>query len=103
MIRPLFREPFDIYVGTSEPNTQGSGWNVFPNPANGYTGFHTAGDNSNSTISLSDLSGRILQTYFLQGSELEIETSALVNGVYIVTETNSKTNYRTSKLLVVQH
>ncbi|WP_396637307.1 T9SS type A sorting domain-containing protein [Maribacter sp. R77961] len=56
---------------------------LFPNPSSSYLGINTNLDLSNSTVSIYDLSGKIVLTEKLQNSYEKINIEALTDGNYI--------------------
>lgn len=85
MIRPMFREPFDIYVTTPSPVVNHSA-HVYPNPAGAETMLVVSGTNTNirGNYSIVDLSGRTVMQGKLESLSTVINLYSIDPGIYII-------------------
>ncbi|WP_299892077.1 T9SS type A sorting domain-containing protein [uncultured Lacinutrix sp.] len=76
---------------------------VYPNPANNIVNIAVSKKESNKYIKvlLFDNLGRLISDINSEGETLSIDTSILVNGIYVLKIFSD--NYRTTKKVVVQH
>ena len=74
---------------------------VYPNPANGIVNIVTTGDFSQASIRLLDVTGRILRTGKMNGSQHPIETKNLPDGTYLVQAISNHNIF--SQKIVVRH
>jgi hypothetical protein len=83
MMRPLFRYPYDIYVGVPQIVENKDNWQVYPNPASTIVNLQCEGQTKAANILMFDISGRMVlnKTILSEGS---IDVSALSNGVYFI-------------------
>ena len=73
---------------------------MYPNPANSLTLIKLS-ENQEYTISLINMNGQVIEETIFTGNQMEINTSNLANGIYIV---NIQNDSKASTLkLVVQH
>ena len=82
MIRPVFRYPYDIYVGQQAEITQNTEWLPMPNPTNGKVRLSGHVDPS-ASWAMMDLQGRVLASGNLD-SNLQIDLSAFPAGMYFI-------------------
>ena len=72
---------------------------LYPNPAQAYTMLSVEHSDAPVTVTVSDLQGRILNSFVANGELVRIETSSLCAGIYFVTVSDA-TNCQTLKLSV---
>jgi hypothetical protein len=101
MIRPLFRYPNDIYVGTSASVTDAQiNWTLFPNPTSGLANIHFSSEIAANVI-LMDVSGRILRNESSIGQQVELSVVDLPAGIYLVgVKTSTNQSYQFRKLII---
>lgn len=88
-------------AGMNEYTTDISGIKLFPNPTvhSSVMEFETKGVNYN--VSVMDLTGRVLKTYFSNGGEaVNIRKDDLSSGMYLVNVIDSKNATASSKLII---
>lgn len=75
--------------------------NVFPNPSSDYTVVRFNDGDLNHTISVADISGKVVRSYEnYNKAELRIEREQLNAGIYFISSTDSKKNLSISKWIV---
>ncbi len=83
-------------------NTTGTGYVIYPNPANNYvaisTGYNAAGK---TVIALYDATGRLLHQETMIANAIQVSTAAYPTGTYLLQVSNER-NTNTYKI-VVQH
>ena len=94
---PMVRMNFDPSVGINEVENN-LGITVFPNPANEVINISLNKEVS-ATLSLLDVSGKVVKTQVLNGLSTSISTASLNSGVYIVT-INDGTSVSTQKVVI---
>ena len=94
---PMVRMNFDPSVGINEVENN-LGLRVFPNPANEVINISLNKDVS-ATITLLDVSGKVVRTQTLNGISTSINTASLNSGVYFVT-INDGTSVSTQKVVI---
>jgi hypothetical protein len=94
---PMVRMNFDPSVGINEVENN-LGLRVFPNPANEVINISLNKDVS-ATITLLDISGKVVRTQALNGISTSINTASLNSGVYFVT-INDGTSVSTQKVVI---
>ena len=94
---PMVRMNFDPSVGVNEVEDN-LGLKVFPNPANEVINISLNKEVS-ATITLLDVSGKVVRTQTLNGISTSINTASLNSGVYFVT-INDGTSVSTQKVVV---
>lgn len=101
MIRPLFRYPNDIYVGTSASVADAQiNWTLFPNPTSGLANIHFSSETAANVI-LMDVSGRILRNESSIGQQVELSVVDLPAGIYLVgVKTSTNQSYQFRKLII---
>jgi len=83
MMRPLFRYPYDIYVGVPKAESNADNWIIYPNPASNVVNIKNDNSNKPFNLSLYDISGRwILSKEICNEATLNVEN--LNNGIYII-------------------
>lgn len=84
MIRPLFRYPNDIYVGSQSVAARNeANWQLAPNPASKQVQILRNGDESAQWIML-DITGRTLATGNSNDAVCPISLDGLAEGVYLI-------------------
>lgn len=94
---PMVRMNFDPSVGVNEVQDN-LGLRVFPNPANEVINISLNKEVS-ATITLLDVSGKVVRTQTLNGISTSINTASLNSGVYFVT-INDGTSVSTQKVVI---
>ena len=94
---PMVRMNFDPSVGVNEVQDN-LGLRVFPNPANEVINISLNKEVS-ATITLLDVSGKVVRTQALNGISTSINTASLNSGVYFVT-INDGTSVSTQKVVI---
>ena len=94
---PMVRMNFDPSVGVNEVEDN-LGLRVFPNPANEVINISLNKEVS-ATLSLLDVSGKVVRTQTLNGISTSINTASLNSGVYFVT-INDGTSVSTQKVVI---
>ena len=94
---PMVRMNFDPSVGVNEVQDN-LGLRVFPNPANEVINISLNKEVS-ATLSLLDISGKVVRTQTLNGISTSINTASLNSGVYFVT-INDGTSVSTQKVVI---
>jgi len=78
-------------------------WQVYPNPANGFTTLHIQSEMNNTTSQLTDISGRVLykKSYSLlkAGEEINIPLQGFSKGIYLL-ELNSDKGTQAQKIVI---
>jgi hypothetical protein len=75
-------------------------FNVWPNPANQSVHLHSSAEFTGSTITVTDVTGRIITTFAWQKSDAELDAGTWANGIYFI-----RLNYGsavTTRKLVIQ-
>ena len=69
-------------------------FNIYPNPAVEKVNFHYSKLTSNASLLIYNLTGEVVSTYLLKRneSEIEVDVSSLINGVYICKLINGNTS-----------
>ena len=96
-LTPMVRMNFDPSVGVNEVEDN-HGLRVFPNPANDVINISLSKE-INATITLLDISGKVVKTQALNGISTSINTASLNSGVYFVT-INDGTSVSTQKVVI---
>lgn len=100
MIRPMFTSAgYDTLVTNVSDFDISSKIQLFPNPSDGYFRLHSE-DEEIKTVSIFDLSGRMLKQINANRRELQIDVADLANGIYMVQITDSANRRGTKKLVV---
>lgn len=101
MIRPLFRYPYDLYVGSeSQPKRDLSQWNLYPNPANGSVNIQVSIEGNNQWL-LMDPSGRVINQGESNNSQIEVSLSEIPSGFYFVgLKSASDSSFQFRKLVI---
>ena len=94
---PMVRMNFDPSVGVNEVEDN-LGLRVFPNPANEVINISLNKEVS-ATLTLLDVSGKVVRTQALNGISTSINTASLNSGVYFVT-INDGTSVSTQKVVI---
>ena len=94
---PMVRMNFDPSVGVNEVEDN-LGLRVFPNPANEVINISLNKEVS-ATLTLLDVSGKVVRTQSLNGISTSINTASLNSGVYFVT-INDGTSVSTQKVVI---
>ena len=94
---PMVRMNFDPSVGVNEVEDN-HGLRVFPNPAKEVINISLNKEVS-ATITLLDVSGKVVRTQALNGISTSINTASLNSGVYFVT-INDGTSVSTQKVVI---
>jgi len=94
---PMVRMNFDPSVGVNEVENN-LGLRVFPNPANEVINI-SLNKEVTATITLLDVSGKVVRTQALNGISTSINTASLNSGVYFVT-INDGTSVSTQKVVI---
>jgi hypothetical protein len=94
---PMVRMNFDPSVGVNEVENN-LGLRVFPNPANEVINISLNKEVS-ATLTLLDVSGKVVRTQALNGISTSINTASLNSGVYFVT-INDGTSVSTQKVVI---
>jgi hypothetical protein len=94
---PMVRMNFDPSVGVNEVENN-LGLRVFPNPANEVINISLNKEVS-ATLTLLDVSGKVVKTQALNGISTSINTASLNSGVYFVT-INDGTSVSTQKVVI---
>ena len=94
---PMVRMNFDPSVGVNEVEDN-LGLRVFPNPANEVINISLNKEVS-ATLTLLDISGKVVKTQALNGISTSINTASLNSGVYFVT-INDGTSVSTQKVVI---
>jgi hypothetical protein len=94
---PMVRMNFDPSVGVNEVEDN-LGLRVFPNPANEVINISLNKEVS-ATLSLLDISGKVVKTQAISGISTSINTASLNSGVYFVT-INDGTSVSTQKVVI---
>lgn len=100
MMRPMFTSAgYDTLVtGVSDFDISNK-IRLFPNPSNGYFRLQSE-DEEIKTVSIFDLSGRMLKQITANRREVQIDVSDLANGIYMVQIVDSANRRGTKKLVV---
>jgi hypothetical protein len=101
MIRPLFRYPYDLYVGSeSLPQRDIAQWNLYPNPASGSVNIQVSIE-GNSQWMLMDLSGRMIKQGQSSNSQIEVSLDQIPTGLYFIgLKSAADSNYQFRKLVI---
>lgn len=100
MIRPLFREPFDTYVGNPERVSQErSEWKMYPNPATETAIIQFPNETAFSSM-IMDISGRVLYETNGQSNQIELPVDRFPAGIYLVGVTTDSQSYQFRKLVI---
>jgi hypothetical protein len=101
MIRPLFGEPFDTYVGNPEMSqSQRSDWKLFPNPASEKATIQFPNQTKFSTL-IMDISGRVLFETEGQLDHVDLPVNLFPAGIYLVgVKSASDLSYQFRKLII---
>ena len=84
-----------------EENDKLSGVELFPNPAEDFTMITFADNNLSYTISILDITGRIVSTYFTENkNSVRIETDKLNQGIYFVNAIANNNKSYSGKLII---
>jgi hypothetical protein len=94
---PMVRMNFDPSVGINQVENN-LGLRVFPNPANEVINISLNKEVS-ATLTLLDVSGKVVRTQALNGISTSINTASLNSGVYFVT-INDGTSVSTQKVVI---
>jgi hypothetical protein len=94
---PMVRMNFDPSVGINKVENN-LGLRVFPNPANEVINISLNKEVS-ATLTLLDVSGKVVRTQVLNGISTSINTASLNSGVYFVT-INDGTSVSTQKVVI---
>jgi hypothetical protein len=94
---PMVRMNFDPSVGINQVENN-LGLRVFPNPANEVINISLNKEVS-ATLTLLDVSGKVVRTQVLNGISTSINTASLNSGVYFVT-INDGTSVSTQKVVI---
>jgi hypothetical protein len=94
---PMVRMNFDPSVGVNEVENN-LGLRVFPNPANEVINI-SLNKEVLATLTLLDISGKVVRTQTLNGISTSINTASLNSGVYFVT-INDGTSVSTQKVVI---
>ena len=94
---PMVRMNFDPSVGVNEVEDN-LGLRVFPNPANEVINISLNKEVS-ATLTLLDVSGKVVRTQAINGISTSINTASLNSGVYFVT-INDGTSVSTQKVVI---
>lgn len=86
-----------VITGIAETNPQGFDFTVYPNPTSG-TAWIKLSDNSNATMNLFDVCGKLVMTKEISSTENSIDLSSLGKGIYTMTVSNGET--KVSKKLI---
>jgi len=74
---------------------------IFPNPASDQLSVEIPGNTGQLKLSISDMSGRDLVSNALDGNALQIATSGLPEGSYVLTISSDKGTLKTQKVTIV--
>jgi len=99
--RMKFKHPANI--GINEINNLHVFTNAFPNPANNMVTIkYNADINENNTIVITDLLGKVIQSYPLSGNNgiVTINTAELSNGIYLYSFVADNKSILTKKLII---
>lgn len=94
---PMVRMNFDPSVGINEVEDN-LGLTVYPNPANDVINV-SLNKEINATVTLLDVSGKVIKTQEMNGLSTSLNTASLNSGVYFVTVTNG-TSVSTQKVVI---
>ena len=94
---PMVRMNFDPSVGVNEV-VDNLGLTVYPNPANDVINV-SLNKEINATVTLLDVSGKVIKTQEMNGLSTSLNTASLNSGVYFVTVTNG-TSVSTQKVVI---
>ncbi len=89
-------EIFTLNTNNVEISSKKPGINIFPNPAVGKIIIYSI---PQSTIQITDITGRILRSIQSQSDQEEVDLSKFPNGTYFVKTTDSKGNSSTAKFV----
>ncbi len=101
MIRPLFRYPYNLYVGSeSLPQRDIAQWNLYPNPASSSVNIQVSIE-GNSHWMLMDLSGRMIKQGQSSNSQIEVSLDQIPAGLYFIgLKSAADSNYQFRKLVI---
>jgi len=104
MIRPLFGESFDTYVGNPETSQlQRSDWKLFPNPSSEKAIIQFPVETKFSTL-IMDISGRVLYEINSQSHQVELPVNLFPAGIYLVgVKLASNQSYQFRKLIISEN
>ena len=68
-------------VGIIE-NTEATDINIYPNPSSGQTRISFNREQKNSTVTITDVLGKVIRTIKVSGNEVTIDTEGIQKGVY---------------------
>jgi photosystem II stability/assembly factor-like uncharacterized protein len=81
--RSMYSFDLNMIVGTREHKGHENNISVYPNPTSGVVVIRCKiQDAESKTVRLFDLGGRLLKSWQMQGSELQVDISDLENGIY---------------------
>lgn len=88
-------------AGVNEQSAQISGIKMYPNPANHFSVMEFKNKDTDYSIAVMDLTGRVIKTYFSAGGEnITIKKEELRAGLYFVNVIDSKNAKASSKLII---
>ncbi|GAB4132106.1 MAG: hypothetical protein Fur0041_03080 [Bacteroidia bacterium] len=101
MMRPVFREPFDI-SGVSE-NVSGEAPSVYPNPSGDAITINGLSNDENYDVRILDISGRVVysQSMFRNGEKIDV--ASFSNGVYFIQINDQQNKAAGTVKIVVSH
>lgn len=101
MIRPLFRYPYDMYVSNEKVEQPASDWILYPNPAQQLVNVSIPDLLGKITISILDISGRLLNQQSSTEKLSSLDIHNLPSGIYFIrlTAENNK-QYPVKKLVI---
>jgi len=97
MLRPVLRDVYDV-SGVEEENVLAS-FELFPNPAQDEVFIKTEHSNRELSVSLFDVSGRLLREEILQQNRIDV--SQLQNGIYLFRLRDTKSGTVSTKRVVI--
>ncbi|MCB0819864.1 MAG: T9SS type A sorting domain-containing protein, partial [Bacteroidetes bacterium] len=101
MIRPLFRYPHDIYVSNEKVDQPASDWLLYPNPAQQEVNISIPDLTGKITISILDISGRLLSQQATTGKLSTLAIDNLPSGIYFIRLTaENNRQYPVRKLII---
>lgn len=103
MIRPYFKVD-STQVSISKNKVQSIDFNVYPNPTKGIINLDINGVNINSQLSLQlyDISGRLLINKVIYTASAQIDLSTIKDGIYLLRATDSN-GFVATKRIIVSH
>lgn len=75
---------------------------VYPNPATGYFVIYNYNAEAGRTAELIDLNGRVVKRIITNGTATRVDTKGLLNGLYILRETDISGKWKSVEKLIVQ-